>query len=472
MQVKSRFCPSPTGYIHLGNARTALFNALIAYQKKDGCFLLRIEDTDRVRSKEIYTRALQEDLEWLGCDWQEGPSKEREHAPYYQAQRTDIYEHYYQQLIHQDLAYPCFCHEEKLEETRRIQRKLGQAPRYDGTCRRLSATQVAEKVAQGFPAALRFSVAEDQVIEFEDLVRGPQKILSRDIGDFIIKKSDGSASFMFCNALDDALMGVNLALRGEDHLTNTPRQILILRALGLTPPQYGHLSLILGQDGRPLSKRNGSHSLQELRQAGFLPLAIINYLVRLGHVYTDHAAFLSLADCAQYFNLEHLVKAAAHYDEQTLLYWQKEAVARLTIADLLAWADQESLLIVPTEKMEDFLRLIQPNSLFPSDVKKWAHVFFDTTTPPVFSVEQATVLQQAGKVFFQTALESMQTAITYPALCQALTEKLGVKGKALFMPLRLALTHAAYGPELTGVFSVLGPVRVHEKFRSCQQFLR
>lgn len=461
MRTKSRFCPSPTGYIHLGNARTALFSALAAHQQKDGCFLLRIEDTDLARSEEKYTQALQEDLQWLSCEWDEGPGKDQGHAPYYQAQRVNIYDRYYQQLIDQGLAYPCFCSEETLEASRRIQRKLNKAPRYEGTCQHLSKEQVAEKTKQGLPAALRFCVKEDQVIEFHDIVRGQQKFSSSDLGDFIIKKSDGSASFMFCNAIDDALMGVNLALRGEDHLTNTPRQILILQALGLTPPQYGHLSLIMGNDGAPLSKRNGSHSIQELRQAGFLPLAVVNYLARLGHVYTDHNELMSVADCAQYFDLNHLVKAAAHYDEQQLLYWQKETVLRLTISELRAWVGEEILSIVSAEKIENFLKLVQPNSLFPSDVKHWAEALFGNKD---FSEESLQILKNSGKVFFEAALEVLKSTTTYAALCDGLKEKLSVKSKALFMPLRIALTHAEHGPELAAVFELLGLERIKQKF--------
>ncbi|MCD8524889.1 MAG: glutamate--tRNA ligase [Gammaproteobacteria bacterium] len=349
MDLKTRFCPSPTGYIHLGNARTALFSFLAARQKA-GSFLLRIEDTDLLRSTLEYTRALQIDLQWLGCQWDEGPDSDRGNGPYFQSQRTSIYEKYYQQLINLGLAYPCFCSETVLDESRRIQRKLGQPPRYEGTCRHLSLDEITEKRAKGTPSALRFLVQEDSVIEFDDIVRGRQTFFSRDLGDFIIKKSDGSASFMFCNAIDDSLMGVTIALRGEDHLTNTPRQILILRALDLTVPRYGHLSLIMGNDGSPLSKRNGSRNIQQLREQGFLPLAIVNYLARLGHVYTDRNHLMCLDDCAKYFDLGHLVKAAAHYDEQQLLYWQKEAVMRLSFSELRDWVGNSVLQHIPTEK--------------------------------------------------------------------------------------------------------------------------
>lgn len=469
MNIKSRFCPSPTGYIHLGNARTALFSALAAHQKKEGCFLLRIEDTDLARSEEKYVTALQEDLQWLGCQWNEGPDLDKGNGPYWQSQRTAIYDRYYQELIDRHLAYPCFCSEESLEAARRIQRKLGQAPRYAGTCAHLSPEQVNEKLAQGMPAALRFRVGEDRTIEFNDLVRGHQKYSSADLGDFIIKKTDGMATFMFCNAIDDALMGVNLALRGEDHLTNTPRQILILETLGLPVPQYGHLSLITGSDGAPLSKRNGSRSIQQLREEGFLAKAVVNYLARLGHVYMDHNDLMSFEDCAKYFDIHRLVKASARYDEQQLLHWQKEAVMQLSLTELFDWANAGAFVDVPEEKCADFLKIVQANSLFPSDVYLWAKAMFSEDIH--FSDAEREILLTAGKDFFEIAHNLLDHANTYSALCDGLKEKLNVKGKALFMPLRIALTKAQHGPELAAVFDLLGKETLKKHFQNVQKIM-
>lgn len=469
MQIKSRFCPSPTGYIHLGNARTALFSALAVRHKDNGCFLLRIEDTDLARSEEKYVTALQEDLRWLGCQWNEGPDCDQGHGPYWQSQRTAIYDRYYQELIDRKLAYPCFCSEESLEATRRIQRKLGQAPRYAGTCAHLSSEQVAENLAKGMPAALRFRVGEDRTIEFNDLVRGHQSYSSSDLGDFIIKKTDGMATFMFCNAIDDALMGVNLALRGEDHLTNTPRQILILETLGLPVPQYGHLSLITGSDGAPLSKRNGSRSIQQLREEGFLAIAVVNYLSRLGHVYMGHNELMSFDECAEHFDINRLVKASARYDEQQLLHWQKEAMMRLSLEELLNWMGEGILAHVPQEKREAFLKIAQPNSLFPSDFYLWAEGMFSET--PHFSHEELALLKSAGKEFFEVADHALNHLDKYSQLCDALKEKLNLKGKALFMPLRIALTKATHGPELAGVFDLIGKEAIQKRFKQIKELL-
>lgn len=298
--MKSRFCPSPTGHLHLGNTRTALFNALLA-KNQSGHFLLRIEDTDESRSFDHYTQALLDDLHWLGLDWQEGPEVDGPHAPYWQSKRQSIYAEYYEKLIQRQLAYLCFCTDSELAIERKVQLASGQPPRYAGHCRNLTAAEIETKLEKGCLPTLRFCVPKNQTIEFNDLVRGIQRFNTDDIGDFIIRRADKTASFIFCNAIDDALMGVTHALRGDDHLTNTPRQLLVLQALDLPAPNYGHIALIVGHDGSPLSKRHGSQSLLELREEGFLPEAITNYLARLGHNYKQ-THYLSLAELSAHFS--------------------------------------------------------------------------------------------------------------------------------------------------------------------------
>ncbi|HEY4972682.1 MAG TPA: glutamate--tRNA ligase, partial [Steroidobacteraceae bacterium] len=262
--VVTRFAPSPSGALHLGNARTALFNFLLA-RKHAGRFVLRIEDTDALRTQESMVAALCADLAWLGLHWDEGPDRPGAHGPYRQSQRTDIYQRYFERLESEQLAYACFCSNLELDLARRAQLAAGRPPRYAGTCRALSSAERAARLAQGRKPSLRFRVPSGQRIEFQDLVHGPQSFLSDDIGDFIIRRDDGSAAFFFSNALDDALMGVTHVLRGEDHLSNTPRQRLLLAALGMAPPHYGHVSLLVGDDGAPLSKRHGATGVSELR---------------------------------------------------------------------------------------------------------------------------------------------------------------------------------------------------------------
>src|SRR6185295_9209257 len=232
----TRFAPSPTGSLHLGNARTALFNFLLARQL-GGQFLLRIEDTDLERSAERYLAELIDDLHWLGLGWDAGPDIGGAQEPYRQSQRNAIYAEYFTRLATSGLVYPCYCTPLELEVSRRAQLAAGRPPRYAGTCRELSAGERDAKLAGGFKPSLRFHVPQGRSVEFQDFVRGGQRFASEDIGDFIVRRADGNAAFFFCNALDDALMGVTHVLRGDDHLTNTPRQILLLEALGLDMPR-------------------------------------------------------------------------------------------------------------------------------------------------------------------------------------------------------------------------------------------
>ncbi len=453
--VKTRFCPSPTGFVHLGNARTALFNALLA-RKEHGVFLLRIEDTDIKRSQEEYVIALKQDLLWLNLTWQEGPSHDLGQGPYFQSKRQHIYDHYYAELEQEGLAYPCFCSEEDLALMRKIQRASGKPPRYAGTCFRLSPEKSAEKLKQGIKPTLRFHVPVDYVIEFVDSVRGIQKFNSRDIGDFIIRRADGSSPFLFCNAIDDALMGVTNALRGEDHLTNTPRQILILKALGLTIPTYGHISLIIGKDGSPLSKRHGSLSIQELRALGFFPEAINNYMARLGHYYEEDS-LMSLEELGDKFHLENLGKAPAKFDYQQLLRWQQEAIISKQNEELWRWMSENTQKIVPAEKKYEFIQAIRSNILFPQDAQKYANLLFAKNFKdlPVHE-ENKRILQQAGESFFETAVDAVQQkGQDFKEISQLLQQSLQLKGKALFQPLRIAITGEAHGPEMAVLFKLL-----------------
>ncbi len=453
--MKSRFCPSPTGYVHLGNMRTALFNALLADSKPDGQFLLRIEDTDPERSKEEYVVAVEEDLQWLGLPWDEGP--------YFQSKRQAIYDQYYRQLEEMGRAYPCFCSDRELMLNRKFQQAAGKPPRYSGTCRHLTQEQREEKIAQGLQPTLRFHVKDSEFIHFEDLVRGKQRFNGIDIGDFIIRRANGTSPFMFCNAIDDALMGVTHALRGEDHLTNTPRQVLILESLKLPVPMYGHISLIVGPDGSPLSKRHGSRSIRELRETGFLPLAIVNYLARLGHYYADER-FMSVAELASQFNVENLGRAPARYDEKQLIRWQHETVSRLSLTELRNWIGENNLADVPAELRDDFCLTVQPNIQFPNDVSPWIHAFFAEELN--FTDEQREIIRATGVDFFK---EAINHGTDYSAMTTALKDKFDVKGKALYQPLRVALTGDLHGPELEKILLLMGNDRAKARFTSASR---
>jgi glutamyl-tRNA synthetase len=467
--IKTRFSPSPTGMLHLGNVRAALFSALLA-KKSNGRFILRIEDTDATRNEMKFAEVLQEDLQWLGIQWQEGPGVEGPSGPYWQSQRGDIYAKYYQTLIDIKLAFPCFCTEQELALNRKLQLSRGQAPRYPGTCYKLTEEEVAAKIAAGKKPALRFHVPAKKNVDFVDTVKGPQHFNSDDIGDFIIRRADGTSSFMFCNAIDDALMGVTHVLRGEDHLSNTPRQLMILEALDLKAASYGHLSLIMGADGTPLSKRHGSFSLHDLRDEGYLPQAVLNYLARLSHTY-DELGLMTMADLAANFDTERLSRASARFDSNQLLHWQKESVMALSPAEVWAWLGDDIKNSVPTEHHDLFIDAVRPNITFPSEALAWISILFNATLE--YTPENLTVLEEAGEDYF-TALKDLAAthATNLPAILDGLKTQLKIAGKKLFMPLRVALTAQQSGPELQQIVNLLGKDKIISRAEHALQILR
>jgi glutamyl-tRNA synthetase len=448
----TRYAPSPTGRMHLGNARTALFSFLLA-RGHGGRFVLRIEDTDAERGSEAHLASQLEDLRWMGLDWEGGPGVEDAFGPYRQSERGALYEAYYARLTAAGSTYPCYCSTTELEVSRRTQLAAGLPPRYAGTCRDLDAKQRAQREAAGRKPTLRFRVPQGACVTFDDLVRGPQEFSTDDIGDFVVRRADGVPVFFFCNALDDSLMGITHVLRGEDHLTNTPRQLLLLEALGLARPAYGHLPMLLGADGAPLSKRRGSASVGDLREAGFLPGAVTNYLLRLGHAGAPDD-WVEPAQQPGAFALDKVGRAPAHFDEVQLQHWQREAVKRLTPEGLQDWmapvlpdwltASQRSLLG----------ETVSHNVVFPADALPWVDVLFGDLPEPADALRQ--VLEAAGPGFFAAALEALAVAGTdLKALAREIKARTGRKGKDLYMPLRIALTGRGDGPELAPLLAAL-----------------
>ena len=462
-KVKTRFAPSPTGYLHLGNARTALFSVLLA-RKNHGIFLLRIEDTDQERSDDKYVQALEEDLYWLGFDWQEGPSVGGDYAPYHQIQRIAIYEKYYKDLEQKKLAYPCFCSEQQLKMSRKAQLASGKPPRYSGICAHLTSEQVQERLEQGLRPTLRFRVPPGKIIKFNDLVRGEQSFNSDDIGDFIIRRADGTPAFFFTNAIDDSLMGVTHVLRGEAHLANTPRQMMLHEAMGLHSPMYGHISLIVGNDGSPLSKRHGSRSVRELRKEGYFPDAVVNFLARLGHYY-ERNEFMDLDKLSVDFEITRLGRAPARYDPEQLQYWQREAVAHAEKEVFWQWLGAEVHELVDKNQIDAFIQTIRPNVTLPIDALYWARVVY--TDNLQLNEDARQVLIQAGSDFFKQALAAVDKH--YPdfhALANEVKTSTGTKGKHLFQPLRVALTGELHGPEMTSLLPLLPIDRVKNRLQA------
>lgn len=451
-KLVTRFAPSPSGYLHLGNARTALLNFLAA-RKAGGRFILRVEDTDEARSNDEFMIALFADLKWLGIDWDEGPDIGGPHAIYRQQQRRGIYEEWLTRLDAAGLTYPCFCTPAELNISRKRQLAAGQPPRYAGTCRNLTTEERADRLVRGLPAALRFRVPEGQVVSFVDVVHGEQRFNSDDIGDFIIRRTDGSTAFFFSNAVDDALMDVTLVLRGDDHMTNTPRQILILQALNLRIPQYAHVALLLGMDGAPLSKRHGDTSLRDLRERGYLPGALRNHLVRLGHsCVTD--GWLDDAALIAEFDLNRLGRAAAKFDDAQLRHWQKEAVAHLSTDEFVKWIAHELPPGLDSEQLTQFVTVVRANIELPSDARAWAKVIFGKLDE--FEPTALAAIREAGEGFFTEALKVIgHPGSEFKQAVKALGQAAGKKGPGLFMPLRAALTGFTHGPELAPMLALL-----------------
>ncbi len=449
--VKTRFAPSPTGYLHVGNARTALFNYFLARQT-GGKFVLRIEDTDAARCRPEFLAATLEDLRWLGMDWDEGPEKNGGAGPYKQSERAEIYSGLFSQLADAGHTYECYCTPEELKAARKTQIRRGEAPRYPGTCRDLTA-QDRRRHAAGRPASLRYRVAEEGSIGFTDLVRGPVEFSLADIGDFVIRRADGSPNFLFGNAVDDAVMGVDQVIRGEDHVSNTPRQLLVLKALGRRAPGYGHIPLLIGDDNRPLSKREGGTGVRDLRMQGYCPDAIWNYLGRLGHHYpTDET--LSTEQLTRRFSLAHVTRSPAHYDAAQLAHWQKDVVHQASATQLADWLGETALDVVPEKAMGTFLATVQPNLEFPSDASDWAHIVFDA--PAKLTDDDEGLLQDAGSEFFTALLEALDThGPDVAAIVGDVRERTGRKGKSIYMPLRLALTGRRDGPELAPLLRLI-----------------
>lgn len=465
--VRTRFAPSPTGLLHIGNARAALFSALFAKQAQ-GLFVLRIEDTDLARSSIQFVENLQDDLHWLEIFWQEGPGADGEHGPYWQSQRQAIYRHYYEQLVARNLTYPCFCTEEELALERKLLLARGMAPRYRGTCRNLSAEKIEEKLAQGLKPTLRFRVPTNKKIDFEDLIKGPQSFNSDDIGDFIIRRADGTSPFLFCNTIDDALMKVTHVLRGEDHVANTPRQLLIAQTLGLTAPHYGHMALIVGEDGTPLSKRHGSFSLTDLRQQGYLPMAIINHLARLGHT-SEQLELMHFDDLAKSFHLKKISRSPARFDLNQLLHWQKLAVSALDTVSFWTWIGEAGKRVPEAQRIQ-FIEAVRPNICFPEDAAKWAEIFFGHHLE--FTPESLQLLKHAGEQFFVEAEQAVDSCgDDFKRILQEVKQALQVSGKNLYQPIRLALTGQIDGPELAQIAAILGPKRMRERFSRAFQLV-
>lgn len=459
-----RFAPSPTGELHVGNARTALFNWMFA-RHHHGTFVLRIEDTDESRSALAYQTSLFDDLNWLGLDWDEGPMKEGFYGPYRQSERLNIYKSHLQKLMDADLAYPCYCTEDELEEERQSLILSKRMPRYMGKCRKLSVDERKMKEKEGRTPSYRFKI-HSQIIEFEDLIRGPMKFDADAIGDFIIVRSNGMPAYNFAVVIDDHLMNISHVIRGEDHLSNTALQIMLYRAFGFVPPTFAHHSLILGKDRAKLSKRHGSVSVGEFRRKGFLPEAMINYLGLLGSSFADTKEVLSKEEMIADFSLERASKSGAVFDEEKLHWLNAIYIRNSKTEDLLdrlkPFLEKEDFKTENIDKawLKEIIELVKTDLITLADVASHIEMFFDDRYRITEGAEELLKRESARRVVkaFASYLESKDDKIgdLYSNAIRFVKEKTGAKGKDLFMPIRAVLTGKLHGPELDRLFAVIG----------------
>lgn len=332
--VRVRFAPSPTGYLHIGGARTALFNWLFAH-KMGGKLILRIEDTDTERLKEDSVSQILTSLKWLGINWDEGPEVGGDCGPYYQSERLDIYKKYADKLLEEGKAYYCFCSAADLEVQREKQRAAKQPFRYARTCRDLSAEEVQARIAAGEPYSVRVKIPVEGTITVHDLIHGDVTFNMDQFDDFVIVKSNGMPTYNFAVVVDDHLMGMTHVLRAEEHLSNTPKQLLIYEALGWEPPKFGHMPMILAPDRSKLSKRHGATSVEEFRSQGYLAEAIVNYLTLLGWGPGDERELFTLQETVELFELEQMSKKAAIYDTKKLTWMNGQYLSELPLEKIL-----------------------------------------------------------------------------------------------------------------------------------------
>ena len=467
LKPRVRFAPSPTGMLHVGNARTALYNWLFA-RHQGGEFLLRIEDTDLERSEARFETQLIEDLHWLGLDWTEGPQIGGPYAPYRQSERLPIYQQHTEQLLGEGKAYRCFCSTEELEQERQVAVKEHRTQVYSGKCRNLAATEVATRVAAGEAFAVRLAVPEAP-LRFHDIVRGDVEFASEAVGDFILVRSSGIPVYNYVVTIDDALMKITHVIRGDDHISNTPRQVAIYQAFGWALPQFAHLSTILGSDRERLSKRHGATSVASFREMGILPQALANYLALLGWGAEGGTREIFTRDeLVAEFKLERVTPSPAVFDWDKLHWLNRHAIKQTPLPELrqLSWpyfAERQWLPKTSNPEVDSWfdrvLELFLPavdqlQQLPEKTAALWA-------TPAISSDDAALLTTEAGERVasaFCAKIVAETGALTAPRFKELMNEvktETGIKGKDLFHPVRIILTGAHSGPEFDKLIPLL-----------------
>lgn len=462
MMIRTRFAPSPTGELHLGNARTALFSWLYA-RANGGQFVLRVEDTDAERSRPEYETALIADLQWLGLDWDEGPDCGGPHAPYRQTGRIARYEVVAQQLLASRDAYWCFCGKESLDTLRAEYEARGEVYHYPGYCRKLDPAESAQRKSSGESAALRLA-SPQEMVAFTDLIRGPIETPPEQIADFVLVRNDGMPVYNFAVVADDHDMEITHVLRGEDHISNTPKQILIYRALGWTIPHFAHLPMLLGPDRSKLSKRHGDTTLADLRVKGFPPAAVINALALCGWSHPGGLEIFTPEEARKAFSLERVNRAAAVFDETRLRFLSGQHLRAHPAAELAGIFAEEIVAagLAPqheavTANYHDALfAVLRANLETRNDFAPAAAALLPPTPLPEAGEEETAALPALRAL--HASLAELPGAITienWKAAGKAAMTTGGVKGKGFYHPLRVALTGRPSGPELDKLIPLL-----------------
>lgn len=479
-EVRVRYAPSPTGHLHIGNARTALFNYLFA-RNQNGKFIIRIEDTDQKRNIEGGEESQLRYLKWLGIEWDESIDVGGEYGPYRQSERTEIYQKYTEELLEKGLAYHCYCTSEELEKEREEQQANSQMPRYSGKCRNLTAEQRAELEAEGREPSIRFRVPSNTEIKWNDIVKDEVSFESEGIGDFVIVKKDGTPTYNYAVAIDDYLMKMTHVLRGDDHISNTPKQILVYEALGWTPPVFGHMTLIVNENRRKLSKRDESiiQFIEQYKELGYLPEALFNFITMLGWSPVGEEEIFSKEQFIEIFDPARLSKSPALFDKSKLRWMNNQYMKQLDLDEVVALSvphlvkagKVEETRDAETEQwVRDLVALYQEQMSFGAEIVELTEMFFKKEID--YSEEAKAVLaeEQVPEVLkaFAEEISSLEefSADEIKAATKAVQKATGQKGKKLFMPIRVATTGETHGPELPKAISLLGKETVLARLES------
>jgi nondiscriminating glutamyl-tRNA synthetase len=460
-EVRVRFAPSPTGHLHVGGARTALFNWLFA-RHEGGRFILRVEDTDVERSSAGFESEILADLLWLGLAWDEGPDRGGTFGPYRQSERVALYREQAERLVAQGKAYPCFCTDEELDRKKEDLRRANLPPQYDGACRRLDEAERARRRAEGRSESVRFVVPPGSERRLDDFVRGEVVFPAGMVGDFVILRSNGLPTYNFAAAADDAAMAITHVIRGEEHLSNTVRQIMIYEALGLEPPRFAHIPLILGLDRSKLSKRHGAPNVGDFRERGYPAEAIVNYLAFLGWSPPGDRETLSLDELAGAFELDRVSPSGSIFDEVKLNWFSaryvKQGGARRYLDDALPFFPGEVRDAYPRERLAEIFEILAEN--LPSFSRIADEIAPFRPGIPALGGEARDAVAGARELL-SAILASLGECEEWSAAAiggriKESGARLQVKGKALYMPLRAAVTGSLHGPDLSRVMEIRG----------------